>query len=213
MRETKKALIVSGISLALCFVFMSGVTFAWFTDSVFNKGNNITAGVLTVDLRMDEKKDGNYVSIVDNEKSIFSDKKDENGYGWEPGKTEIVFLAVRNNGQLDLTYKIDLDITGVLANSLEYALIPDIKNKDCTATTWDEIKKLSGVKSGDAGLNIAFDESKTIVAGETQPMSYFALAIHMKENASNDVQGKSANINLAVNATQAVVSDGSAIQP
>ncbi|MBS6159732.1 MAG: hypothetical protein KIC52_00530 [Firmicutes bacterium] len=213
MRETKKALIVSGISLALCFVFMSGVTFAWFTDSVFNKGNNITAGVLTVDLLMDEKKDGNYVSIVDNGKSIFSDKKDENGYSWEPGKTEMVFLAVRNNGQLDLTYEIDLDITGELANSLEYALIPNIKKVDCTATTWDEIKQLSGVKSGAAGSDITFGENQTIVAGETQPMSYFALAIHMRENASNDVQGKSANINLAVNATQVAVSDGSAIQP
>lgn len=213
MRETKKALIVSGISLALCFVFMSGVTFAWFTDSVFNKGNNITAGILTVDLRMDEKKDGNYVSIVDNGKSIFSDKKDENGYGWEPGKTEMVFLAVRNNGQLDLTYEVALDITGELANSLEYALIPDQKSQDVTVKNWTEIQELDGAICGNAGENIVFKESKTIVAGETQPMSYFALAIHMREDASNDVQGKSANINLAVNATQVAVSDGSAIQP
>lgn len=213
MKETKRALLVSGLSLILCFVFMSGVTFAWFTDSVFNGGNHIEAGLLTVDLLMDEEKNGNYVSIVGNGKSIFSDAADKNGYGWEPGKTEIVFLGVRNNGQLDLTYKLDLDITGELAGSLEYALIPDKKAADNIATDWNEIKAIPDVKTGDAGENIGFGESKTLAAGETQLMSYFALAIHMKEDALNEVQGKSANINLAVDAEQASANDGGTTQP
>ena len=55
-KNTKKNLTMSAISMLLCVVMLVGLTFAWFTDSVTNKGNRIQAGNLKIDLLMD--KDG-----------------------------------------------------------------------------------------------------------------------------------------------------------
>ena len=46
MKRTKKSLFVSGVSLVISAVLLLGTTFAWFTDSVTNKGNVITSGEL-----------------------------------------------------------------------------------------------------------------------------------------------------------------------
>ena len=46
MKNTKKSLIASGISLAVSVALLAGSTFAWFTDSVTNKNNRIQAGNL-----------------------------------------------------------------------------------------------------------------------------------------------------------------------
>lgn len=203
MKETKRALILSGISLALCIVLIAGMTFAWFTDSVVNKGNNIVTGTLSVDLLLDKEKNGTYSTIANKEGSIFSDQKGGNGYNWEPGQTEIVYLAVKNNGQLNVKYNIDLDITGELAGALEYVLISDVKASE-KINTWEDAKNASGGQPGSAGENIKFKVDKVIPAAQSgDAMSYFAIAVHMKEDAGNNVQGKSVTVNLAVNATQA----------
>ena len=41
MNKTKKSLLASGLSLLVCAALLVGTTFAWFTDSVTNKGNSI----------------------------------------------------------------------------------------------------------------------------------------------------------------------------
>ena len=48
MKSTKKSLIFSALSLLLCCALLAGTTFAWFTDSVTNTGNIITAGNLAI---------------------------------------------------------------------------------------------------------------------------------------------------------------------
>ncbi len=45
---TKHSLWASGLSLLLCAALLLGTTFAWFTDSVTNTGNTITAGTLGI---------------------------------------------------------------------------------------------------------------------------------------------------------------------
>lgn len=40
-KNTKRALLVSALSIALCCAMLIGSTFAWFTDSVTNTGNRI----------------------------------------------------------------------------------------------------------------------------------------------------------------------------
>lgn len=48
MKATKRNLWLSAVSTMLCVVLLLGTTFAWFTDSVTNKGNVIQAGNLDV---------------------------------------------------------------------------------------------------------------------------------------------------------------------
>ncbi len=204
MKETKRALIASGLSLLVCFALMTGMSFAWFTDAISNKGNTIVAGTLAVDLMMDREKKGTYSSVINSATGIFSDTEGQNGYNWEPGKTEIVYLAVRNNGQLDLKYNIDLDLTGDLTPWLEYALISEAKAE--SLSNWNDAKQKAGKETGRAAENIKFLQDVTIPAAKAdnspEPMHYFALAVHMKEDAPNGIQGQSADLTLTVHATQ-----------
>ena len=48
-QKTRRALVASVVSMAMCCALLLGTTFAWFTDSVTNTGNVITAGNLKID--------------------------------------------------------------------------------------------------------------------------------------------------------------------
>ena len=100
--STKKALIASVLMLAMCFSMLVGTTFAWFTDSVSSSGNKIVSGTLKVDLLMGTAED-TYVSIAGEDAAIFGADSlvAQNNAAdtlWEPGKTQIVYLAVENLG-------------------------------------------------------------------------------------------------------------------
>ena len=103
MKNTKKSLIASGISLAVSVALLVGSTFAWFTDSVTNKGNKIQAGSLKIgayayDLDMDGTGDSFTVADVNggNAFKFEADPQDLktvdspiiNETLWEPGKSD-----------------------------------------------------------------------------------------------------------------------------
>ena len=50
MKNTKKALLLSVMSLVLCVSMLVGTTFAWFTDSVSTAKNTIASGNLDIEL-------------------------------------------------------------------------------------------------------------------------------------------------------------------
>jgi len=210
-KTTKRALLSSVLSLILCMSMLIGTTFAWFTDSVTSTGNRIQSGTLQVDLLMDKKETGNaddYVSIADGDGDIFSEATG-NGILWEPGKTEIVYLAVSNEGNLALKYNIVLDITdNGLAGALEYAIMDGAKATDlAVATKWADIEAYTGAQIGDmpTGRQVAAPNGKL----EEDGIDYFALAVHMKEEAGNEYQDKDIVIDLQVQATQATVEEDS----
>ena len=49
-KGTKRALLMSVMSLFLCFAMLLGTTFAWFTDSVTSANNIIKSGNLDIEL-------------------------------------------------------------------------------------------------------------------------------------------------------------------
>lgn len=209
MKTTKKSLIACGLSVLVCCALLVGTTFAWFTDSVTNKGNRIEAGNLKVDLLMDKAEDGNYTSIANGTGDIFSEEAG-NGINWEPGKTEIVYLAVQNKGSLAINYNLLLDIIDGdpgLIGSLEYAVLDGKKAADVDANSWEELKAMEGAQVGDiqAGQTVAAPNGTLdeIVNGEENETDYFALAIHMKEDAGNEYQNGSITIDMTLIAKQA----------
>ncbi len=48
MVKTRKSLWAAGFALLVCILLLIGTTFAWFTDSVSNRGNKIQAGNLSI---------------------------------------------------------------------------------------------------------------------------------------------------------------------
>lgn len=101
-KNTKRALLTSVLSLAVCGSMLVGTTFAWFTDSVSSVNNVITTGNL--DVEVEYTLDGEKWADLDNASNLF-----QAGL-WEPGHTEVVGLKISNAGSLALKYKVDLDV-------------------------------------------------------------------------------------------------------
>ena len=195
-KHTKKALFASVMSLVLCFAMLVGTTFAWFTDTVTSANNKIVAGNLDVELHMWDGE--NYTDISAATSPIFGEDsiaQDNNAETlWEPGKTQVAYLAIHNAGSLALKYQVSLNVTDIankLYEAMRYDIIEDAMNGDVTEWT-------SGA-SVTVGSQIVSDSKVSLGAGETH---YFALAIHMDETAGNTYQGGKVNFDLSVLATQ-----------
>ena len=237
-KATKRALLTSIVSLFLCFAMLLGTTFAWFTDSVSNTGNRIIAGTLKIDLLMHKKvaETYQYTSIAGGSGDLFREAtraQNDPASLWEPGKTQIVFLAVQNKGSLALKYNIILDISDISGypsmvhgepadadyyTALEFALLDGAKAISETQFTyggntytlstlnWTTVQAATAQKDNVelgrvvAAENGVMDELPNVAPNyETQ---YFALAVHMKEDAGNEFQGAGINIDVNVVATQ-----------
>ena len=100
-KHTKRALLASVLSVAVCVAMLIGSTFAWFTDSVTNSGNKIVTGNLDVELEY-KNQDGSWQPVTDDTK-LFQEQA-----LWEPGHTEVVYLKVKNVGNLALRYQFGI---------------------------------------------------------------------------------------------------------
>lgn len=182
--ETRRALLLSLLALALCLSLMVGTTLAWFTDSVTTGVNKITAGNLDVELEY--STDGSNWNTVTETTNIFN--KDAL---WEPGYTEVVYLRVKNVGTLALKYQFgihvagkgigktaedkDIDLSqyiefGVVETNAKFASRADARN----AVAQDAVPISQSYSSGEGKL-----------AGKTDgPM--LAMVVYMPEEVGNE---------------------------
>lgn len=216
MKKARKSLALSILSMLVCVSMLIGTTLAWFTDMATSGVNKIIAGNLDVDLIMWNGTE--YRSIAGEDSAIFGGENslvaqnDSTDTLWEPGKTQIVYLGVRNNGSLALKYNIILDIIdGGLIGALEYAILDGVDASDAGFTapaSWDAIKSIPGVQTGEvvAGRIVAAQNGVLDGIAQTPKVlnetDYFALAIHMKEDADNIYMDKDITIDVTVVAGQ-----------
>ena len=97
-RTTRRALVMSLLSLLLCCSMLVGTTFAWFTDSVTSGQNKIIAGNLDVDVYYGDPAAENSINNV---ATLFNDVT-----LWEPGAVAWENLTVVNLGTLALKYEL-----------------------------------------------------------------------------------------------------------
>lgn len=194
----RNALITSVLSLLLCVSMLVGTTFAWFTDEVVSGNNKIIAGTLDVELLM--YQNGEYVDISDENKPLFGENALVNNTLWEPGKTEIVYLAVANHGNLALKYQIELSgVTGLLAEAMEFAVID--RHAENPITSWADVKAAAPTGQFGDVYQTKVMATGAIVPGDSA-VDYIVLAIHMKEEAGNIYQGQEFQMDISVMATQ-----------
>ena len=176
-KSTKRALLLSALSLLMCVSMLIGSTFAWFTDSVTSAGNTIQSGTLEVDL-VDANDNSMAGQVI---KFVTPDNRDQDAILWEPGctyKTEPVYVV--NNGNLALKYEIV--INGINGNAKLLEAIEWTVTVGTTTTALADLK----------GNLVAGAKSEAIV-----------LSGHMKEEAGNEYQGLTAEgISIVVYATQ-----------
>lgn len=125
---TKRALLTSVLAIVLCLVMLMGSTFAWFTDTASTGVNKIVSGNLDVGLEYWGVGENGKKTWLDAEKA--EDLFDKNAV-WEPGYTQIIYLKVKNNGNLALNYAMQItpvhETVGVNVNGDEFKLSDYIK--------------------------------------------------------------------------------------
>lgn len=151
--STKRALVLSLLSMLLCVSMLIGSTYAWFTDTATTAVNKIQAGTLDVALEMSTdngatwtKAEGKTLNFMtaDNREEIL----------WEPGCTyALPLLRVVNKGNLSLKYEIV--ITGIdgdaeLNKAIEWT-IPAEKTGNLAAGAISDAIAISGHMKETAG--------------------------------------------------------------
>ncbi len=175
-KATKRAFLISVLSILLCMSMLAGSTFAWFTDIATTGVNNIQAGKLDIALEM--LVDGVWVNAEGKTLDfIKAECAEDEEILWEPGCTyQLPTLRIVNNGDLHLKYM--LVITGIAGDEKLNEVIE-----------WTYGAYTVGSEYVALAPNAASEE--IIIQG------------HMKEEAGNEYQGLSIEgISITVFATQ-----------
>ena len=198
---TRKALVASIIALVVILSTLTGTTFAWFTDTETSSGNKIVAGNLDIDLLL-LNGNGVYDSIGASDAPIFGNENSlvaqNNNIDtiWEPGKTQVAFLQIANNGNLAAKYKVSLNVTDVKKNLhevMEFAIVPDADSMD--DIDYDTLTFFP-VDLGVQGV------SNDIIELPVTAKHNFALVVRMVESATNEYKKGEIAFDIIVNAAQ-----------
>ena len=137
-KTTRRALLMSALSLLLCVSMLVGTTFAWFTDSVTSAGNIIQSGNL--DIAVQYTLDGENWADLAGADDLFQKSL------WEPGHTEVVALKIENKGNLALKYVANMNIVNEVIGM----------NKEGGAIVLSDILTVSTLTFADAGVDPVF---------------------------------------------------------
>lgn len=179
-KDTKRALLISVLSVALCLAMLVGTTFAWFTDVARTGYSTITSGRLDIVLqywdgetwKSAEGETLNFVKAAGHEAEEIL---------WEPGCTYYLpEVRVFNNGTLAVKYEYDTS---------KFVFTGDTKLLDAL--------EFVGEAEGDDPESPAI-----LLPGKfSNPLK---IGFHMKETAGNEYQGLTlTGAQIAVVATQA----------
>ena len=177
---SKRALLMSILSLLTCMTMLIGSTFAWFTDSVTSSGNIIKSGTLDVTMEWkDATATGKQLTYKDaSEGAIFNNDK------WEPGYVEAKNVKISNVGTLALQYNLTItasDAVSALADVIDvYYAEGEYTLADRTMTDLTKVGTLSDVLTG-MPTNMTGDLAAEAVDTVT-------IALKMQETANNDYQ-------------------------
>lgn len=198
-------MLASGISLLASAALLAGTTFAWFTDSVTNTGNVITAGNLSINAYAYklgsggqsfaiEGVNGDEAFTFESDNACQDLKKDPSSIIeetlWEPGQSSAKLLKVENGGTLAAKIRLEFETAGELTDALWFDFV---QVKGGVATGSFTKRPMSTLESFAKGQEL------TLLPKESLE---FILIYGMYEEAGNDYQGKSFTANVTILATQ-----------
>lgn len=208
-KNTKKALLMSALSLLLCCSMLIGTTFAWFTDEVTSGKNQIIAGNLDVELEYAKVVDGQITGwdTVAGKTAIF----DPNAL-WEPGRVEVVYLKVSNLGTLELKYQLGVNVISETpsinvndeAFKLSEHLVFKVVEMPDALTTYTDREVAQLTAGTEKGLKDYNGETKALDPKDgANDEDYVALIVYMPETVGNEANYKTGaavpTINLGIN--------------
>lgn len=210
-KSSKRALLLSALAIVLCIAMLIGTTYAWFTDTASTAVNKIQSGNL--DVQLEYSKDFSEWKNVTEDTKLFEDST-----AWEPGRTEIVYLRVKNAGTLALKYTLGIynlyNSTGknVLGNKYRLSDYVKLGAVEADAAYADRAAAINAV---DADAKLITDIDNSGMAGaslEPNDTKIYALVLYMPTEVGNEANPKNKDpywaakmsFGISVSATQAM---------
>ena len=210
-KSSKRALLLSALAIVLCIAMLIGTTYAWFTDTASTAVNKIQSGNLGVQLEY--SKDFTEWKKVNDTTKLF-----EESALWEPGRSEIVYLRVKNAGTLALKYTLGIynlyNSTGknVLGNKYRLSDYVKLGAVEADAAYADRAAAINAV---DADAKLISDIDNSGMAGaslEPNDTKIYALVLYMPTEVGNEANPKNKDpywaakmsFGISVSATQAM---------
>ena len=204
--STKKALIISALSLMICFSMLIGTTFAWFTDSVTSSNNIIKSGNLDIELYYQLEGENGWTQVTETTNVFAADAL------WEPGHTEVVKLKVVNEGSLALKYNLgvnvdsetgSVNVNGDAFNVSDFIMFAVIdganaytRDEAIAAAEANGATPLKTVYSSNANALLPTEESVVTM------VVYMPTSVGNEANAAKDATTPTINLGLNLYATQ-----------
>ena len=205
MKSTKRALLVSVLSLFVCFTMLIGTTYAWFTDSVTSAGNIIKTGTLDVMLEYKTPTDTGWNDA--SEGPIFEYDN------WEPGYVMVRNVKISNVGSLDLKYVLTIvpnqeveDGKVDLADVIEAYMFPAGTTIDRDALVAD--KTTQPAYAGTVAELIADVDGAAYGTLADHTSVEYIVVLKMSETAGNEYQNLSLGGGFSVNLLATQLADG-----
>ena len=210
-KSTKRALITSALAMLMCVAMLIGTTFAWFTDTASTGVNKIQAGNLDVELEY--SKDFTEWKKVNDTTKVFEDST-----LWEPGRTEVVYLRVKNAGTLALKYTLGIynlyNSTGKNVLGKKYSLSDYVKlgAAEVDAAYADRAAAISAVQDSAKTLNSIGNTGVVGADLATNTTKVYAMVLYMPTEVGNEANPKNndpywaakVSFGISVSATQAM---------
>ena len=206
-KENSRKLTASVVLVIASIALLLGLTFAWFTDSVSNKGNKIQAGTLGITATVADveagKADFTIAGVNGGSSFGFSDDAENleaesvhviDEDNWEPGQSNAKLLTVKNDGSLASKVKLQFDVQDAgLQNALWFDFIK-VENGAATGQFTERPMSQLATIADSLEFNLGTGESVQ-----------FILVYGMDESAGNEYQGKSFTADATVLAAQDTV--------
>lgn len=192
MKAVKRSIILCALSLALCVALLVGSTFAWFSDSITNSSNTISAGNLTAQWSYRILNDDTAAyEPVSEELALFSADT-----VWQPGEPHGYDFKVENTGSVDFEWELTIDLADTAGESQNNLT-------DVLEVYVDGVKSEVGFTDGAVviGGTLAATDGET-TAGTDESFCEFSLAFAISESAGNDYQNSSVSFSLTLSARQ-----------
>ena len=191
MKNMKRTLLTSAVSLILCFAMLLGTTLAWFTDAVTSGNNIIQSGNLDVEMywadTLLEVNSPDWKNTEDDEyNTVFTYDN------WEPGYTDVKYIKIQNKGSLSFKWQLGIEAEGrvtKLADVIDVYYINPVSSAVGSLegkTSAGTLTNVLGNNTNTSGVLLANGQVEEGVAtGEV----ILAIAMHMQDDAGNEYQG------------------------
>ena len=186
-KATKTALALSTLLFVFWVLLGANATLAWFSDTTQTERNTFIVGDLNLDV---EYKNGFVTTYMDMDRD--SKVFNENAR-YEPGYTQVVWLKITNEGNVDFQYKVSVDVNGYSTSinryGTEFCLPPYLRFGVVTGDSEAQLNRQLAralAENSLESLTLNTYSAKASAAVRPGEIRYAAVVVYMPETVGNE---------------------------